>query len=383
MKFIKIVLIVIILGSLPYYKTVVFDFQTGTPFTGSKFYNPYKTITNSWIKANFHAHSKLYFGLTNGENTPEEMYSRYDSLGYDLACISNYNSILPNNFNRNLYIPTYEHGRNFGTKHQLVINSNNVNNYDFFLFQNKHHKQAVINAQKETGELVVLAHANFKKGYSKKDMKLLNNYDLFEGVTVLASSIDLWDIALTNGHAVWITGSDDAHSNTIDKTGVCWTMINTTDTTEEDVINSLVRGASYAQRGWQAQEMHRIKKVSVNDGIYTLELSTKADSIILKSDFGKTVSIATNTNSISYNIQVKNTYVRAEIFESEIWNSYTKTYVNPVIRSENGEFNKHNNQNTKNVFKTWLVRFLILITNLAMLFLVFKLPSKKWVKAIE
>lgn len=377
MRYLKIVFVLIILASIPYYKTIVFDFEKGKPFSGSMFYNPYENITQNWIKANFHAHTKLYFGIANGENSPEEMYNRYDSLGYDLACISNYNSILPDNYNQKPYIPTYEHGRNFGTIHQLVINTERVNNYDFFLFQNRHHKQSVINSQTETGELITIAHANFKKGYSKEDIELLNNYELFEGVSVMASSIDLWDVALSNGHAVWVTGGDDAHSNRKEKTGVCWTMINATDTSKEDITEALKRGAAYAQRGWKGQEMHRISKLTVKDGVYELKLKNKADSIILKSDFGKTVAFATNSKTISYKIAENNSYIRAEIFETEPWNTYTKSYLNPVIRTENGDFIAHNNLNVPNKFKTWLLRISIFMVNVFMLAIVFITPLKR------
>ncbi len=380
MKFIKIVLVVIILASIPYYKTVVYNFQIGTPFTGNKFYNPYEKNGGEWIKANFHAHTKMHFGFANGENEPEEMFYRYDSLNYGVSGISNYNSILPNCYNQELYIPIYEHGLNFGTIHQLVINASYVNRYDYLFYQNKNHKQAVINKQKDAGQLVVLAHPSFKNGYSKKEMQLLNNYDLFEGLSVRASSIELWDEALSYGHAVWITGSDDAHDKSEGHTGVCWTMVNVASKTKKNVMQALESGAFYAQRGWQAQEMNRIKKVSVNNDIYTLELNSKADSIILKSDFGQTVAVATNANDISYNIKPENTYVRAEIFETEPWNTYTKIYLNPVIRTKDSTFEKHNNENSPNLLKTWIVRILILIINILMLFFIFKTPRKKTVE---
>jgi hypothetical protein len=372
MKFIRIIAVLIVLFTLPYYKTVVFKFEKGTPFQGNQFYNPYQSIGNTWLKANFHAHTILHFGLMNGENTPEEMYSRYDSLGYGMPGISNYNNILPDTYNRELYIPLYEHGRNLGTVHQLAINAKKVVNYDFPFYQSKSNKQAVINKQKEAGELIALAHPSFKNGYTKKDLHYLNNYDLFEGMSVRAGSIELWDEALSHGHAVWIMGGDDAHDMEIPNTGVCWTMANVADTGERALMNSLSSGAVYAVRGWQAQEMHRLQSVTVDSGVYMLELNGKADSIVLKSDFGKTVAAIAGVERISYQIQAENSYVRAEIFDTEEWNTYTKIYLNPVIRTETGALVKHNNKVEPNMLKTWLFRLILFLFQIGLLLFVFR-----------
>jgi len=113
-----ILLFVFFVVCIPYYKTTIYNFTTSKPFVGSAFYNPYKNIDSLWVKANFHAHSKLKYGLTNGQNTIDEMYAIYDSLNYDAACLSNYNYITPDNFDRGFYLPVYEHGINFGTVHQ-------------------------------------------------------------------------------------------------------------------------------------------------------------------------------------------------------------------------------------------------------------------------
>jgi hypothetical protein len=372
MKLVKIGLVLLVLLSLPYYKTEIFDFEKGVPFKGDVFYNPYNGISTTWLKANFHAHSKLHWGLANGEDTPEEMYQRYDSIHYDMPLISNYNSILPDIYNRELYIPAYEHGMNFGTIHQLVLNSKGVENYDFMFYQSKSHKQSVINKQKLAGDILILAHPSFKNGYSKKDLHVLNNYDLFEGVSPRASSIALWDEALTHGHAVWATGSDDAHEKGLNFTGVCWTMVNVNDSSEQAILKALKKGAFYATRGWQGQEMFRIKKVSVDTGVYHLQLDSRVDSLIVKSDFGKTVATAFQTDRISYVIQDENSYVRAEAFKTEPWNSYTKSYINPVVRTVNGKLIKHNSTATVNSLLTGLFRVILLLVHLSLLIFVFK-----------
>lgn len=86
-------ILLFLIGTLPYYWTNIFNFSEPKPFQGEVFYNPYKNISKSWIKANLHAHSILHHGLAYGQNTPEELFHVYDSMNYDLACISNYNNM--------------------------------------------------------------------------------------------------------------------------------------------------------------------------------------------------------------------------------------------------------------------------------------------------
>jgi hypothetical protein len=118
--------------------------------------------------------------------------------------------------------------------------------------------------------------------------------------------------------------------------------------------------------------MHRMQSVTVDSGVYKLELNGKADSIILKSDFGKTVAAVANAERISYQIQPENSYVRAEIFDTEVWNTYTKMYLNPVIRTETGAMVKHNNNIEPNMLKTWLFRLVLFIIQIVLLLFVFR-----------
>jgi hypothetical protein len=103
-----------------------------------------------------------------------------------------------------------------------------------------------------------------------------------------------------------------------------------------------------------------------------LELNGKADSIVLKSDFGKTVAAIAGVERISYQIQAENSYVRAEIFDTEEWNTYTKIYLNPVIRTETGALVKHNNKVEPNMLKTWLFRLILFLFQIGLLLFVFR-----------
>jgi hypothetical protein len=368
-----IVLGLFLLATLPYYQTRIYNFSEPQPFTGDAFYNPYQTLGPHWVKANFHAHSILHFGLANGDNTPEEMYAVYDSMNYDLPCISNYNSILPDTYNRKLYLSAYEHGFNGGAIHQLVLNNKEALKFDFPFWQSLHHKQTVLEQQKSKDNIIVLAHPNYKTGYSANDLAYLTHYDLFEGISARASSIDLWDAALSHGHAVWVSGNDDAHNTRFGVCGVCWNLINTDSLTTEALVDNLNKGRTYATRGWIGQEMNQLVSLSVDSNVYSLVLQQASDSIILKSDGGKTVAVATQSDRISYTIPAEDSYVRAEIFDTESWNTYTKTYLNPVIRTPDGRLRQHGNTAEVNRFKSYAWRGGLLLFHLLFIGLIYYL----------
>ena len=316
---------------------MMYDFEKGQPFSGEHFYNPYENMDSSWLKANMHAHSKSFNGFANGENTTEEMHGRYQGLGYDIDILTNYNQLEHRSSSDRLNFPSYEHGFNIGMVHQLVINAEKVKPFDFPLFQLRSHKQHNINRLKQKNNLIVLAHPKWKNGHSMSDLQYLYNYDLIEGISERANSIRNWDAALSSGHWVWVVGNDDAHDFSDRHSGVVWTMINGNGGSGEDVLQNLRNGNHYATKGWVGQKMYELSALQVLGNKLQLKLNVPVDSIILKSDQGKIVKTTTNSDTISYVIQSENTYVRAEIFETESWNDYTKTYLNPIVRSADGK----------------------------------------------
>jgi len=374
---IRLVIVVLIIATIPYYFSLIYSFTESKPFSGKRFYNPYEQLNKTWVKANFHAHTKLAAGIANGKNTSEEMLAEYDSIGYDLPCISNYNSILQSK--RIPFISDFEHGFNVGFVHQLVLNNETANWFDYPLFQTVHHKQFVLNHLRNNKNCIALAHPNFQYGYSDEDMKRLTNYDLVEALSRTATSVEHWDAALTAGHAVWAIGNDDAHEADVNSIGVCWTSINVKENNAKSILASLKKGNHVATRGWRGQNMHELNFVFVEDDKMIVGLDKKADSIILKSDMGKIVAFVVNDSIIEYKFKKKNTYVRAEVYESETWNNYTRMYLNPVIRSENGGFVAHNNKASVSYFWTILywIGLLIFHSFFAFLFIRVKRISAK------
>ena len=367
----KVLIALLVLFTIPNYYSVIYKFGKSHKFEGNQFYNPYANINGKWTKANLHSHSKAYAGISNGKNSAEEMLHKYDSLKYDLACISNYNFVQDSVVGYH-YLPAYEHGFNLKWVHQLVINDMNPKPFDYPILQLRSNKQFIINHLKTPGDLISLNHPSNKNAYTDSDLKYLNNYDLFEGISVFAKSIRKWDTALSNGHAVWIVGDDDAHDASDDHVGVCWNMINVDSLNNKSIIGSLKRGATYATKGWLGKEMNRVKSVSVENDFYKLKLNKKSDSIIVISDGGKIVATATDVDSILYQIKPENSYIRAEVFDTESWNKYTKMYINPVIRSKDGLLHQHNNKNQLSLFYSILYWLILLVVHLLLIRIIWK-----------
>jgi len=374
---VTILIILFTLITLPYYCTKIYDFIDPQPFKGNFFYNPYSDLSANWIKANFHAHSRTFGGIAKGENSVNELVERYNYLGYNLISISNYNQTAPKNKNQQLYITAYEHGINTNWTHQLAINSKKSTVFDFPFLQCISHKQLIINKLKHTGAMVALAHPAFKHSYRPDDLKYLTDYDFIEGLSPMATSVAEWDACLSYGHAVWLLGNDDSHGISDGNNGICWTMISADSMSEDCILQSLRQGACYATRGWLGKEMNRILSVSILDNTYELVLEKASDSIILKSNWGNTVKTVTGKNKISYHIKPSDSYLRAEIFDTEPWNNYTRMYLNPVIRTTDGTLVKHSNYYEINVLKTISFIMLLLIMHGLGIYLLYFINFKR------
>ncbi len=126
-------ILILVILVLQYVVNARYTFPEPHPFSGSYIYNPYRNIDSSkWRLANFHAHTRLYLGLTNGAlNTDESLDSLYKYLGYSIISISNYQSINAFESKNKWYVPVYEHGFLYYKSHQLVLNAKKVNWQDF------------------------------------------------------------------------------------------------------------------------------------------------------------------------------------------------------------------------------------------------------------
>jgi len=358
---------------LIYFMAPVYDFPAPQSFSGKKIYNPYESMdSNQWKKANFHFHAHAWGGLTSGRNnTAEEFWKTYKKLGYDVPCISDYQHI--NTFNRDssFYIPAYEHGLGVRKKHQLLIGAKKVLWLDYSLFQNRNHKQHILNLLRDRSAIVAIAHPDWEEGYSLDDMKYLSNYDLLEVLDNNWRSVPQWDAALSSGHPVFIVADDDAHDiHNPYQIGRCCTFINSATLRSADIIKALKEGKAFGadiymsdgetfdQKAERARRIPVLKSVEVRNDTLWIKTNRKAIKFVFIGQNGKTKKLLRFTGAAWYKIQPEDTYIRTEImFFNPYGGAGTVFYLNPVFRYD-GSQPVNALKAEFNFPRTWILRLL-------------------------
>jgi len=312
----------------------VYKFSQAKPFSGDKWYNPYRNLKHHWYKVNFHAHSKNSLSLTNGRNSAQEIYNYYHGLGYHIACISDYQHI-------NSFIPpdqrkydVYEHGWNIGKVHQIVVGAKKVLWLDYPIWQNRHHKQHIIDRLQKNSQMVILAHPTLDNGYTTGDIVYLQGYHAFEGLNHYRNSIKLWDMALSSGKVAWISGGDDSHNIRYpNETGARWTMIHAFSKNRKHILRALHKGLHYAVSGQNGLNAITVKKVQIRDNRLVIVCDSSAKKILFIGQGGKLKKTARNCIVTAYQLMEEDTYIWVEIFSTNCI-----LYLNPIIRWDGLKF---------------------------------------------
>ena len=352
MKILKTLLYIILTFIILVVVTSIFvpsySFDEPKPFQGNYLHNPYKDMNpDNWIQANFHAHTRQFGGLTNGRlNTNEMLDSVYSALGFDHVGISDYNKINRYDSANPSFIPAYEHGYGIFKIHQLCIGAEKVRKLDYFAFQNLSMKQHTMNRLEKQTRLAIPAHPSFvKKGYLVEDMKYLSNYKLMEVLNGFRISTAHWDMALSNGHLVYLIGNDDSHDVTdITDVATRFTMINSPENEAEQLLQALENGnavgvdfpVKYDET--LEKKIYRLKKnlpyitqVELKKDTLLISASKPFDKIKFIGQDGRELDSQKNKVSAFYIIQPEDNYVRTEV----TFNDGTKLYLNPITRHEN------------------------------------------------
>ncbi len=342
------VAIALLLCTAVWVMTPVYEFKEPVRFSGNGWYNPYRGLDSStWYKANFHAHSNSWGGLTNGNrNSSEDVFKAYRELGYEFATLSNYQKVTEKAFCGFPYIPAQEYGINILKTHLLLIGSSAPVYIDQPLIQGKHTKQYRINRIRGENEIIVLAHPGWNEGFKKEDMEILGGYDLIEVLNHFHNSIEYWDAALSAGKPAFLLASDDAHnvfsnSDVVDRV----TMVPHSAEYSRFIYNTLKEGSSYGiSVAHKYQKCSFSEKKELIDGYpRPLSISMSGDtlSVILDKevaklrligDGGMEMASSENCRTISLAIPEEFTYARCEALLED--GSFI--LFNPVIRSTDG-----------------------------------------------
>lgn len=305
-------------------------FAPPQPFTGNHLYNPYAGADTVWQQCNFHAHTHAWGGLTDGRsNEAPDLLEKYRQMGYDVACISDYHSINPQqDMATGYFIPVYEHGYNLFKAHRLVLGTNKVSFFDISLWHNLHDRQYILEQLLPDAKVLAVAHPKFGGGHRLEDFEKLTGYHLMEVLNHYRLSDKYWDVALSAGKPVWIIGNDDNHNITKpDETGVKWTMIAANHLQTDTLLEHLKRGFAYGVAGKNGQNDIYLKQVRTDSLTLTIETNVPALEIKLIGQNGQPKMLVYNTSAATYAFAPNDTYIRAEISSPAC-----KLYLNPVIR---------------------------------------------------
>ncbi len=344
-------IISVLIALFPYLLSTFYNFPVNKPFAGDILYNPYQTIDSNtrFIKANFHAHSHAYSGVTDGHSSEQELFNGYKAMKYDVAGISNYQTVNNTFSSDSGYIPLYEHGYNVWKRHHVCIGANEVTWWDYILFQSIHQKQDMIFRLKPTMDVVAIAHPKFRNSFEPEDFTKLTDYNCIEVLNHYRTSDEAWDSALSTGHPAWIVADDDSHNVKADgETGVCWTMI-ASPLQRSEITQALKEGRSYGVQGKHGRNSNTLRSLQTDDLRCIVRCESFADSIQFIGQGGKVKSIVFQTDTASYTFRKDDTYIRIKVFtdNSVIW-------MNPVFRTPKGTIDYIHAE--VNQLNTWLWR---------------------------
>jgi hypothetical protein len=342
---------VVLMVALPYAWGPIYHFPAPSTFTGAKFFNPYAELRGTWQRANLHAHGRAWSGITNGQQPDEEVVAKYHSLGYTVAGVSDYERIAA--LHGVPTMPIYEHGYNIGKRHQLAIGARDVEWFDFLLWQSASDKQYILDRVGASTDLVAINHPSLRDAYSKDDLRKLTGYQLMEVVNGPDRQDNMWDAALSSGHVVWALANDDAHDvNDPRRIGLAWNMIDAPTPSNNDVIEALRAGRTYAvarkKAGLQARET-TVRAVHMNDEQLVVTCSGEPATFEFIGQDGSLRGTVKNTLSADYTFSPDDTYIRTVISAPR-----ATMYLNPVLRYDGAHIPAP--ASTVEAGTTWLMR---------------------------
>lgn len=382
LRILKYIFLVLVLIALyPYFTCPVYKSPEPTIFKGRNFYNPYADIdTTMWLKGNFHAHSRVWWGLTYGfKSEPAELVKKYKEIGYDIIGLSDYMHI-----NHLSSIPVYEHGVGIFKNHQLSIGAGGILWKEYLFWQSFHNKQNIISELREENNVISINHPTLRSAYDSEDLKLLRGYDLLEIVNHNYShTLNLWDSVLSAGSLVFLIMNDDTHDITNPKDfGYCFTMINSKKS-NDDIISALRNGKSFgveiepqgdfspAVKIQQANSAPKPVSCVIKNDTVTFAFDKVCDTIKLIGQNGVLLEKTNSTQRIKYKIKPEDTYIRAEVKQRDSLN----VFLNPVFRYD--DINEYKKQPEIDYPLTWILRTVYLIIAGLIIFMLYKRKRKK------
>ena len=360
-----------------------YTFPEPHAFRGDYLYNPYHGMDSTkWQLGNFHVHTKLYFGATNGRaNSSEYLDSFYKYFNYNIIGISDYQSI--NNYEKKnkWFIPEYEHGYQYYKNHHIVLNAKKVSWLDYFFRQTLSNKQFIINRlKKDTSVILTIPHPVLRQALSFNDFKYLSNYNCLEIANNERLFDSYYDTILSAGHPVFIMADDDAHDlSKISEGCHSFNLVNT-ELVKDSILHAIKTGHSVGvrfeissyktneEKKNALQKLPEITNVTLKNDSLSVRLNKSVNSIKFIGQQGAVKKEITNCISGIYFFTKEDTYIRTEI-ECIDGTTY---YLNPVFRFDGVRLSDY--APSFDVLKTWALRSIVIVL---LVFLFFFRKNKK------
>lgn len=370
-----LVIFVIIFGTSFYYPTIIYDFPEPAKFSGNHWYNPYKDLPRERFKVNLHGHSKAYKGVTNGADSPQNMYHAYIKNDYDVAAISNYHSIMePDSAGKLVYIPCYEHGYNVMKAHRQGIGAHEVMKWDFPLWQWSSHKQSLIYWMQEGSDLVAVNHPKMRNGHRFADLERLVGYDLMEVTSVYGKNQPRWDHALSSGRPSFLLANDDTHS--LERQSFRnWTWVYANERSREAILASLKAGRSFGVRCTFGHPCElALDSLHMKNDTLEAWFSGKSGELRVIGQGGEVRASIKDQDHIRYIAGPEDTYLRVEAEDPD-----ELILSNPVIRYNGVSLkSSYPYEASVNILQTWSFRLGVLMVHLVLIWLFVSLIRGKW-----
>ena len=321
-----------------------YSFPRHHPFAGTSIFNPYEHADSvNWKQCNFHAHVHAWGGLTHGSGTAAECWNVYDSLGYDVHCISDYEKVNRYGEGEPNFIPAYEHGYGMLKNHHGVIGTFRVNYGDYIFPQTLSNKQHMLDCLQENDSAVIaINHPVLRNGVSPDDFLRLHGYDAIEVLRSGTHSFPQWDSALSSGHAAYIIADDDMHdSSRPNEVGKNCTWIHAQSATRNEILTGLKSGNAYGMiiaspNGETMQQKFqrfrsgfpKLNSLRITGDTLKISLSATAHAIRFIGQGGQEKFMAQQTATSAYYFQPADTYIRIQAD----FDDGTSIFLNPVFR---------------------------------------------------
>ncbi len=360
----SLVLLVLLIAAFCYAQTTVFRFPVIPVFSGGQIYNPYQNWGGNTINSNFHAHTKAYGGVTDGQDGLQELKEYYYSQGIGSPGISNYFSCTDSE-----PIRIYEHGMSVHKAHKLAINPDREVYFDYPFYQNTSQKQDIVNRIRKQNGLVVIAHPNMRKGHTEEDMQKIVGYHFTEIRSYHANAQKEWDAALASGKLSWLMANDDAHGIKKQPPGKFYNVVMADSV--GGILESMLAGKHYGAEKFKDTVDIALQHIQVaNDTVFfDFGANTKYTVAILDGVKKDTIQGGIG----SYVFPKESGYVRF-VAESD----QAKLFTNPLVRNDGkGLSYAHKYSAERDLMQTVLIRILFWTCFALALYTLYRIWSRR------